>query len=113
MISSYLVDDIIIIKWAGVDIYNEPDATSEVEVKGKIEYKTKLLSGLSGQQVVAGAKGAIVSSAMIYFAESIDDNLGRALQHEDRIKFNGIEHTILKIDKPKAFSNPIYEVYVA
>lgn len=113
MISAYLIDDITIIKWAGMDIYNEPNATTEYEVKGKIEYKTKLLSGLSGQQVVAGAKGAPISSAMIYFAESIDGILGRDLQHEDRIKFGGIEHTILKIDKPKAFSNPIYEVYVA
>ena len=114
MISSYLVDDIIIIQWPGVDIYNEPSAVpDEYEVKGKIEYKTKLLSGLNGQGVVAGTKGAITASAMIYFVESIDDILGQALQHEDRIKFNGIEHTILKIDKPKAFSNPHYEVYVA
>ena len=113
MISSYLVDDIIIIKDAGVDIYNEPNATSEVEVKGKFEYKTRLLSDLSGQEVTAGAKGAVVSSAMVYFAESIDDDLGRMLIHKDRIKLGAIEHTILKIDRPKAFSNPHYEVYVA
>lgn len=116
--SSYFVDDIIIIKWAGVDIYNEPSGLplTEYEVKGKIEYKTKLLSNLSGQGVVAGAKGAIISSATVLLGESIDDVLGRALQHEDRIKFGGIEHTILKIDRPKAFTGYFvfkYEVWVA
>ena len=113
MISSYCVDDITIIKYAGVDVYNEPEATTEVEVKGKIEYKTVLLSDLKGQEVVAGRAGMVTASAMIRFPESIDTDLGRALRHEDRLKFNDIEHKILKIDKPKAFSNPIYEVYVA
>jgi len=118
MTSSYFVDDIIIIEWAGVDIYNEPDPLplNEHKVKGKIEYKTRLLSGLSGQEVTAGTKGAIVSSVTVLLGESIDEVLGRELQHEDRIKFNKIEHTILKIDRPKAFTGYFvfkYEVYVA
>lgn len=118
MTSSYFVDDIIIIEWAGVDIYNEPSGLplNEHKVKGKIEYKTKLLSSLSGQKVVAGAKGAIVSSATVLLGESIDAIIGRELQHEDRIKFNSIEHTILKIDRPKAFTGYFvfkYEVWVA
>ena len=116
MISAYLVDDIIVIKWAGVDIYNEPNATTPYTVKGKIEYKTRLLSALSGQQVTAGTKGAVVSSVTILLGESIDEILVRPLQHEDRIKFGGIEHTILKIDRPKAFTGYFvfkYEVWVA
>ena len=118
MTSSYFVDTVYIIKWAGVDIYNEPTGLplDEYEVKGKIEYKTKLLSSLSGQKVVAGAKGAVVSSATVLLGESIDDIIGGELQHEDRIKFNGIEHTILKIDRPKAFTGYFvfkYEVWVA
>jgi len=116
MTSSYFVDDIIIIKWAGLDIYNEPNATTEYEVKGKIEYKTKLLSGLSGQGVVAGTKNAVTASATVLLGEEIDDIIGGALQHEDRIKFNNIEHTILKIDRPKAFTGYFvfkYEVWVA
>jgi len=48
----------------------------------------------------------VVSSAMVYL-------LDRALTHEDRLKFDGIEHVILRIDKPKAFSNPHLEVYLA
>ena len=113
MISSYTIDDVTIIKYAGVDDYNEPIATSEVDVKGYIEYKTRLLTDLTGQQVVAGTKGAVTASAKISLAKSIDVPLGRALRHEDRLKFNSIEHRILKIDEPKAFSSPHYEVWVA
>ena len=113
MISSYTVDDITIIKYAGVDDYNHPIATSEVDVKGYIEYKTKLLSDLTGEQVVAGTKGRVMTSALIHLAGSIDVPLGRALKPEDRLKFNDIEHRILVIEKPKAFSNPHYEVWVA
>ena len=113
MISSYAVDDITIIKYAGVDDYNEPIATSEVDVKGYIEYKTRLISDLTGEQVVAGTKGRTMTSALIHLAESIEIPLGRALRHEDILKFNDIKHRILVIEKPKAFSNPHYEVWVS
>ena len=115
MIDAYLVDPVIIIKAGGAPTWGEPAGTTEVPVMGKIEYKTKLLSSLTGEQVVAGTKGAAMASAMVLLPESIEDDahLTRALSHEDKLKFNGIEHVILKIDKPKAFDNPHYEVYVA
>ncbi len=54
-----------------------------------------------------------MTSALIHFPERIEIPLGRALRHEDVLKFNNIEHRILVIEKPKAFSNPHYEVWVA
>jgi hypothetical protein len=115
MIDAYCVDSITIIKAGGAPTWGEPAATTEVDVKGKIEYKTRLIRDLTGEQVVTGTKGAVMSSVMVLLPESIetDSYLGRALSHEDKLKFNSIEHVILKIDKPKAFSNPHYEVYVS
>ena len=116
MIDAYLVDPITIIRAGDADpIWGEPAETTRKDVMGKIEYKTKLLSDLTGEQVVAGTKGAAMSSAMVLLPESIegDSYLGRALSHRDKLKFNSIEHVILKIDKPKAFSAPHYEVHVA
>jgi len=98
MISAYLVDSITIIKHGGVDSWNEPLAPANINVKGKTIYKTKLIRNMAGEEVV--------SSAMVYL-------LDRELTHEDKLKFDGIEHVILRIDKPKSFSNPHLEVYLA
>jgi len=97
MISAYLVDSIIIMKSGGVDEWGEPLPPTETSVKGRIEYKTKLIRDIAGEEVV--------SSAMVYFED-------RDLDHEDKLKFNDVEHVILRIDKPKACSTPHLEVYI-
>lgn len=116
MTNGYCVDPIIIMKSSASPGWGEPGGYTEVPVMGKIEYKTRLIREMGGEQVTAGTLGAITASVMIRLPESIDVDLGRALNHEDRIKFNDIEHTILKIDQPKAFSSYFifkYEVYVS
>lgn len=114
--TAYMVDDVTIVKYNGVDVNNEPVATTDVDVKGKIEYKTRLLSDIKGQEVTAGSEGRARSSASVLFPESIDVALGRELRHEDRLKFNSIEHAVLLIDRPKAFTSYFvykYEIWVA
>lgn len=106
MISAYLVDDITIIKSGGTDSWNEPLASSEKAVKGLINYKTKLVRNLKGEEVV--------STASVLFHEDINTALGRALSYEDLLKFDGIEHVIIKVGKPKTmgFSGLHFEVDV-
>lgn len=119
MINAYLVDPIIIMKSTASPGWGEPGVFDEKEVMGKIEYKTKLIKDLTGEQVVAGTAGAAMASAMVMLSANIEKVacLGRALNHEDRLKFKEgaiyVEHTILKIEMPKAFSDPHYEVWVA
>jgi len=98
MLGVYLVDDITVIQHQKEDQWGEPLPDVKIAVKGKIEYKTRLVRDLRGEEVV--------SSAMVMLAN-------RDLTHADRLKFDGIEHSILRIDKPKAFSDPHLEVYVA
>ena len=115
MIDPYLVDPITIIKAGGAPTWGEPAGTTEVDVMGKIEYKTRLIRNIGGEQVAAGTIGAITSSVTILLSAGIeaDAYLGRALSHRDKLKFNSIEHVILEIETPKAFSDPHYEVHVA
>jgi len=114
MISAYLVDNFIIKKWNGTDKWGEPNAYTQINIKGKIIYKTR---GDVFSMLIRNIKGEeIISSAMIYFPKrNIDALLGRALSHEDRIQINGEnkDHTILRINIPKAFSDPYYKVYIA
>ena len=107
MIRAYLVDTVTIVKYAEEDSWGDPLATSDIDVPAKINYSTRLIHDIRGEEVL--------SIAMIYMSLDIEGGgyLNRALDHNDRIKFDGIEHVILKIVKPKAFSDPHYEVYVS
>lgn len=105
--SAYMVDDITIVKSGGYDSWKEPLASSDVDVKGKWEYKTVLVKDIKGEDVV--------SSAMVLFPENIDVELSRELTHEDMLKFDSVEHAIIRIETPKAFSSFFvfkYKVYV-
>jgi len=107
MSNAYMTDDIIIIRYGGHDTWGDELETETAPIKGRIEYKTRLVMNLSGEQVI--------SSASILLPESTDDELFRDLIHEDFLKFDGVEHTIIRINTPKAFSSFFvykYEVFV-
>ena len=106
--NAYMTDDIRIIRYAGFDSWNQPLAIKNVEVKGRIEYQTRLVMDSAGEKVI--------SSASILFQETIDGKLYRNLIHEDVLKFDGVKHTIIRIDTPKAFSSFFvfkYRVFVS
>lgn len=104
---AYDTDDITIIRYGGYDSWNQPLATKNVTVKGKIDYKTRLVTNLSGEEVI--------SSALILLPEIVDSVMLRDLMHEDILKFDGVKHAIIRINTPKAFSSSFvfkYEVFV-
>jgi hypothetical protein len=111
MLNGYSVDDIEIGKYIGEDEWNEPlsGSGSVVEIRGYVEWKTKLVRNIKGEEVV--------STIQIYIEKRrLDLRLGRALVHEDRVKsINGddIDRAIMAIQQPKAFSRPHYEIDLA
>jgi len=104
MIEAYCVDPLTIWKWNGVDDWNEPVSGFDYEVKGYIEWKTRLVKNIKGEDVA--------SSVTIKLSKKIDIELGRALSHNDMIQLDGedFQRAILNIGQPKAFSDPHYEV---
>jgi len=109
MIGAYIVDPLTIIMWNGEDTWGEPLSGTMVEAKGYVEWKTKLVRNVQGEQVV--------SSVTVMLPKKIDGMgyLGRALCHEDRIQIGGenFNRAIIAIHTPKAFSGPHYEVSLA
>ena len=100
MVNAYLVDTITHKKTGGVDKYGEPNATTDVKIKGYIDRKTRLIrTNPGGEQVI--------SSAMVMVS---DDN---SIDHEDSFYFDGADHVILEIREIKHFSKTHYEVYLA
>jgi len=107
MIDAYLVDPITIVIEGAVDDWGEPTSGSRIDIMAYINYKTRFVKAITGEQVL--------SKAMIYIPHWIESSgyLARALSHKDFIEFDGIRHAILFIDEPKHFSDPHYEVYIA
>ena len=109
MINAYMVDPITIIKWNGNDNWGEPLSGSPIDVRGYVEWKTRLVRNVQGEEVV--------SSVTVMLPKKIDraTHLGRALCHEDRIQIDteSFNRAIIAIHTPKAFSSPHYEVYLA
>ena len=105
MISSYAVDKITIVKWNGNDQWGEPIATTNINVRGYIDWKTKMVKTILGQEVQTTV--AAISPVFVYLQmKKTDKALGRALRHEDRIIVDGMERAILTIGEPKSFSCP-------
>lgn len=112
MMNAYAVDPITIIKSNGFDSWGEPNSGSsgsEIDVKGYVEWKTKLVRDNKGEERV--------SSVMIYLPIKIESAafLNRRLSHEDRIQIGGesFDRAIIDIRRPKDFSHPHLEIYLA
>ncbi len=110
MINAYCKDPITILKWEGNDSWGNPvSGPTAVEVKGYVEFKTRLVRDTKGEERV--------SDVTVLLPRKIEraSLLGRKLSHEDRIQLDGesFDRAIIEIRKPKDFSHPHYEVYLA
>ena len=107
MINAYMVDDVTILTKEAVDSWGDPTSGEIISVKAYVKWGTKLIRDIKGEEVV--------TSVMLYLHKrKTEAALGRALSHEDRIWIDGESHdrSIIRIDQPKAFSRPHYEIYL-
>lgn len=99
MLNAYFVDAITLVRSGGYDQWGEPLPTTSVAFDGYIERKTRLIRNYAGEQVI--------SSAMIYCPSTL------VVTHEDKMNFDGADHSILSIVPQKDFSATHIEVFVA
>lgn len=97
MINAYM-QDTITVSQVTYDQWGKA-TKSNTTVKGRIEFRTKLVRNLQGEQVV--------SSAKVYL--STISGLG----HEDKITYDGKEYSILNIEHVKDFSTKFIKVDLA
>jgi RNA:NAD 2'-phosphotransferase (TPT1/KptA family) len=96
MINAYM-NDTITLKTATLDQWNAATYVSTT-LRGRFEFKTKMVRNLQGEQVV--------SSARVYLAS-------RAIGHNDKIVYGGKEYSILNIEEKKDFSTKFLRVDLA
>lgn len=115
MINAYCVDEITIWLSGGNDSWGEPLSGTLIDVKGYVEWKTRLIRNWKGEEVV--------STIRVLLPKRLDRPawLGRALTHEDKIQIGGesFERAIIDVRTPKDFAKntslfgPHYEIYLA
>ncbi len=96
MINAYM-NDTIILKTATLDQWSKVTYDSTT-LRGRFEFKTKMLRNLQGEQVV--------SSARVFLAS-------RAIDHNDKISYQGIDYSIISIEQVKDFSAKYLRVNLA
>ena len=95
-LSAYFIDDINILS-VTLDKWGERTEVS-TPVKGKVVYEEKMITDVTGQDVLSNAKVLL-------------DNL--TINKEDRLQFDGEDHQIIKITRENGFSlNKHKVVYV-
>ena len=99
MIRAYCTDDLTVLRWQGEDQWGEPLDYAEIDVKGYVKWKTRLVRNIAGEQVV--------SRGMAYLV--YDENL----THKDFLKIKGIRYAIIDCREGKDFSVNHLEVHLA
>ena len=93
MLKVYSVDDVIIVRAADppYDEWNNPNAPTLESVSGYLEWKTKLVRNLAGEEVLSRG------NFLLTYDKTID--------HTDKLRINGVDYPILALEPAKDFSN--------
>ncbi len=99
MISAYLRDSLTIVRHGTRDEWGTESAATEEAVLGYIEWGTRLVRDIKGEEVASSANILLAYDA--------------TLTHEDRIRIDGVEHPIISIALVKDFTTRAMKVFIA
>ena len=111
MIGAYLVDDVTQKQWNGEDEWGEPTALTSVARKAFIEYKTAQVENIDGEKVIARVRLLLAPYTIIRsdFATRVTDTIA----YEDLWTFDGADHAIIAIGRPRDLTVRFTEVWLA
>ena len=98
MINAYLRDPVTIVRHAALDSYNERAASTLDPIMGYVEWGTRLVRNLQGEEVAAAARVMIRYDATI--------------THDDKVQIGTLDYTILRIEEIKDFSKRGLWIYI-
>lgn len=102
MIGSYCTDSITLIAPASKDEWGEPSGPeTEIPLKARVEFKSKLVRDLAGNEVMSVAR-------VVFRTRTVDP--------ESKIRLDDYstdEHGILSVSRPKDFRDRFVELMLA
>lgn len=103
MLRSYFKDDITVHYNEGYE-WGEPLATTDVNMKAYIVWKTHLVRKLSGEQVISSPG---ISSGIVYVMPA------RLITHAEKITIDSVKYTVLDARAGKDFSENHQEIHLS
>ena len=110
MIGTYLVDNIILRKHNGTDVWQEPDTASDEPLKAFIDYGERRIQNEMGEIVTSTAKVLMRPRTLI--TSGFATRAAKTISYKDKIVFDDFVHGIVQIGKQRDFSVRSMVVYV-
>lgn len=98
VINAYLKDSLTVVRHGAVDQYGTEGATTAEAAAGFVEWKTRLVRNIKGEEVRAAA------SILMWYDST--------LTHEDRIRIGAVEYPIIAIEIVRDFTVRGMRVYI-
>lgn len=111
MIGSYLVDTITHRMDKGMDEWQSPNTPTDVSRKAFIDYGERRIENEAGQVVISMAK--VYMRPLTIIVTGFSTRASNTISVKDKIIFDGVEHSILRISKSRDFSVRSMDVYVS
>ncbi len=110
MIGPYLVDTVVLEMFKGSDEWQENTATYSVNVKAFIDYGEHRIQNASGEVVVSMAK--ILMRPRNLVMSGFASRGPNSISYKDKVTFDGISHSIVRINRSRDFSIRSTDIYV-
>ena len=111
MIGSYLVDGITLRMYKGADEWQETISTTDVALRGFIDYNEQRVENASGEMVMAMA--TVLMRPRDLIVNNFSTRESNTISYKDKIVFpDGSVHGIMRIHRQRDFTIRSMKVYV-
>jgi hypothetical protein len=110
MIGVYLIHNITLKQFKGKDQWGEPNATTNLAVKARVDYKERVEEGIGVELITSRMRVTMKTRTII--TSDFATRTANTIAYEDIITYQGIDHHIQDIAVMSDFSNRFLEVYL-
>lgn len=111
MVGVYLIHTITLKQFKGSDTWGEPNATTDLTVKARVDYKEQVVEGTGVELVTSNMRVMMKNRTII--SSNFATRIANTLAYEDIVTYQGIDHTIVKIACMSDFRQQFMEVYLS
>jgi hypothetical protein len=95
----------------GKDQWGEPNPSTDISVKARVDYKERVIQG-TGTELVTSTMRVMMKNRTI-IVSGFSTRIANTISYLDIINYDGVDHHILQIATQSDFRQQFMEVYLA